>query len=72
MSNIEKLDKYSMNYKHIPDGYDMDTQVTATDDNMKMLVDKVNELVDLVNSLTQHDKQSGPSTEYYEQSEVTT
>ena len=54
MKDIKKISVWDMpNRVQIPDGYDRKTVPAATKENMEILVDKINELVRLVNELNE-------------------
>ena len=52
----EELSMYDMDSRQIPDGWDNKTVPDTTMENMEILVNKVNELVRIVNVLTEHNE----------------
>lgn len=50
--SIEELSTFDMETKYVPDGYDMTQKVVSSDRNTEIMMDKINELTEQVNKLT--------------------
>lgn len=49
---IDELNKYDFpDRKLVPDGYNVKEEVEASDDNILVLIEKINEIIDVVNLL---------------------
>lgn len=60
MKVIEKIDRYDMpSTIQLHNGFEMVAIPEATKENMEVLVEKINELINAVNILSQGNKQDG-------------
>lgn len=53
MSDIKKISVYDLpNTKNEPDGYDLKTVPDISAKNIEVLIDKINEIIDIINTNT--------------------